>query len=709
MTHDPVLEALADVCSAWPALLPPNRVSVSQGAAETLVIRRPGGGGGPWSAQETPYMVEPLDMLASRTHSAVVFVGPAQCGKTVALGEGWMAHAVVNDPGDMLIVQMTQDKAREYSKQRIDRAIRHSPRLHALRSISQRDDNLHDKQFRNGMWLRLAWPTVTNLSSSSYRYAFGTDFDRWPDDIDGEGDGFGLLGKRTTTFQSRGMTCIESSPGRPIRDPSWVPSSPHEAPPVGGILGVYNVSDRRRWYWPCPHCGEWIQAEPGIRLFRLPAFEELVEIIRTVDIDRMAREHAHVACPHCGAIIDAAQRDALNRRGRWVPEGVALDAQGRATGQARGSPIAGYWLGGAAAAYVPWETLVRKYLQAVLDYALTGNELMLQTTTNTDQGAPYASRLVADAATDAATSKRFDADLERYVVPDEGRFLVAAVDVQGGRNARFVVQVHAVGVHKEQWLVDRYAITESRREGTADDWAPIDPASYPDDWDILTERVVAATYRTSAPEREMRVRLVLVDTGGEAGVTDRAYAWYRRLRKADPDLARRVRLTKGANTRSEWHIRTTMVGGEQGLGDIPLQLLEPNKFKDMVAHGLKRKQPGPGYYHFPQPKGPQNPKGWLPQAFFDELAAEVRQENGTWAQVKARNESFDLCYMILAGCMILGVDQRGFWDAPKPWARVHPENTDVISSEERRAVRDAARAAPPTERPRRVSRSGYLA
>ena len=43
------------------------------------------------------------------------------------------------------------------------RAIRNSPNLRAMRSVQARDDNLHDKQFRNGMWVRIAWP----LSSGS--------------------------------------------------------------------------------------------------------------------------------------------------------------------------------------------------------------------------------------------------------------------------------------------------------------------------------------------------------------------------------------------------------------------------------------------------------------------------------------------------------------------------------------------------------------
>lgn len=705
---DPVIEALADVCSAWPALVPPNRIAVSQGASENLIIKRPGGGGGPLSLLETPYMVDPMDTLGSRLHEAVCFVGPAQSGKTVNLGEGWMAHNVVNDPGDMLMVQMTEAKAREYSQKRINRAIQNSPTLRRLLGVSGTDDNVFDKAFRNGMAIKFGWPTATNFSSTDYRYVFGTDYDRWPDNIDEEGDGWGLMLARIRTFLSRGKVCVESSPGRPIVDPSWKPSTPHEAPPVTGILGIYNRSDRRRWYWKCPHCREWFEATPGLSLFNLPPFEELVEEIRYLDLDTMARQYARAVCPKSGCLVAAPERERMNRGGRWLADGLSIDHLDRISGNARTSSIAGFWLGGAAATYISWEKLIRKYLQAVLEYALNGNELPLQTTTNVDQGAPYASRHIVEAARDGLSAAKHDADMPRYIVPKEARFLVASVDVQGGRNARFEVQVHAVGKHKEQWLVDRYAIKESKREGMGQEFAPIDPASYEGDWDALTEKVVLSTYRLE-DGREMRVRLTVVDSGGEDGVTDKAYAWYRRVRKAG--LASRVRLTKGNKTRTDWFVRESMVGGTNSKNaDVPLYLIEPNKFKDMVLAGRQRRTPGPGYYHFPVPKGPTNPEGWLPQSFFDELTAEVRGEDGVWERIRKRNETLDCCVMILAGCTILGVDKPGFWDRPPDWAMPIDEgNPDVITAVERREVK-ATILQPANAQPmqRRVSRSAYL-
>lgn len=690
--------ALADATFAHDAFRPPKRVSVSQGAHENFFIRQPGGYTGAWSADETPYMVEPMDMLASRRHEAVVFVGPARTGKTAGLITGWMTHVVVNDPGDMLFVQMTQDKAREFSKTDIDRAIRHSPNINAMMGRAQ-DDNTHDKMFRNGMWLRIAWPTVSNVSGSTYRYAASTDYDRVPDDIGGEGSLFGLMLKRTQTFMSRGMCLVESSPGRPIIDPNYQAVSPHEGPPCTGVVGIYNRSDRRRWYWPCPHCDEYFEARPGIDLFRLPEEKSLLEVVREADLVEIAHQYGKVVCPHCGCLIDTTHKHPMNRRGTWLADGQTIRPDGRKEGDPMKSTIAGYWLGGVAAAYQSWHSLVLRYLQGLREYAMTGSELALQNTVNTDQGMPYLSRLLANAGrVSTGPEGRKDKTLQRFIVPDDARFLVAGIDVQGGQNARFVVQVHAVGEQLEQWPIDRFAITESSREGVDGGKAPIDPASYPEDWDMITNLVLKATYRTSEDGRELRIKAIVCDTGGEDGVTDKAYDWYRRLRQ--DGMHTNVMLVKGASAKGAPLIKESWVGakrkGEDG--DIPLYMLNPNLFKDAVAASLKRTDVGPGYIHMP---------AWPAKSWFDELNAEVRDANGTWSQVRARNENFDLMYYIRALCVRLGADRPVFWDNPPPWALPLDQNALIITREERQRLQSEI-AEPPAQLRRRSTRSSYV-
>lgn len=703
MIEDSFSAALADVCSGYEALRPPTRMRVSEGAAANLCFQQPGAPKTPWSGDETPYMIEPMDSLSDRTAEAVVFVGPARTGKTGGLLLGWMAHNVVNDPGDMLFLQMSRDKAREFSKTDVDRAIRYSENIQAMKSERVVDSNTFDTMFRHGMWLRIAWPTVSNVSGSTYRYVAITDIDRIEnaENVDGEGPLFDLAKKRTTTFQSRGKTLVESSPGKPFEDPKWTPATPHEAPPTGGILSLYNRSDRRRWYWRCPDCGDRFEAAPGLKLFRLlPDTKQLIEDVRSMDVVTVAKEFAKVCCPACGCILEPKHKREMNRGGIWLPDGLRFE-NGETVGEPMRSTIRGYWLGGVAAAYQSWESIVTQYLYGLREFALTGSEEKLKQTTNTDQGMPYMPRHLAEAQGQGTKPRdRAEPDLLRYVAPAPTRCLIISVDVQGGQNARFDVQVHAVGAEAEQWCIDRFQLRDSKRPGaTEGSFAPIDPASYPEDWDVLTDRLLLGTWRTPTDGLELQAIAVIVDTGGEAahsgkaaeegkgGVTHNAYLWYRNLRPLG--LHKRVLLYKGGSTRAAPVLRESMVGkiGTKGRNDIPLLLCNTNKLSDEVDAGLRRQTPGANYIHFPAPSHPvKNPDGWVSPAFFDELEAEVRGVDGIWSKRRARNETFDHCRMIRAAMIHLGIFRVLNWAKVPTWLAPLDRNAMLVTRQVRREI-----------------------
>lgn len=630
-----------------------------------------------------------MNMLASRVHEAVCFVGPSRTGKTMGLLDGWVSHSVLNDPGDMLIVQMSQEKAREYSKTRIDRAIRNSPGLHAMMSARGNDDNTHDKLFKNGMWLKIGWPSASQLSSSDYRYVALTDYDRFPDDIDGEGSGYQLALKRTQTFLSRGMCMVESSPGRDIQDPHWIPASSHEAPPVNGILGIYNRSDRRRWNWKCPDCSTYFEAKPGLGLFAtLPPEHELLEIVRKNDLHALASHHAVVVCPHCGSIIEQKWKPHLNRleTARWVAEGQSVTTDGDVIGEYPRSNIAGYWLGGVAAAYQKWDSMLLRYLQGLREYVLSGAEMTLKATVNTDQGMPYLPRHLAEARDNRSEHK--PEAIPRFMVPDWARFIVCAVDVQGGQKGRFVVSAHAIGMHNEQAIIDRYEITTSPRGENVQ----IDPAGYVEDWNAITTRVIDSTYRID-DKRELRVLGTVVDSGGEEGTTPNAYAWYRGLRRMG--LTDRVMLVKGGDISDQvkrGNPRDPRTN--KPLRDVALWIVNTDYFKDQVAGMRRRRDPGPSYMHLPD---------WLPDSVLAELDAEIRQKNGKWKKIRARNELLDCWVYVLAFMWARGVFKEGFWDNPPAWAKPLDSNSHVMTPEERRDAKKNMAATATVQR--RTSRS----
>lgn len=635
-------------------LFAPSRMPVADAVREFMRVPMGAGNSVPWDPLVAPYVIEAMNCLSSREYDAVVFVGPARTGKTIGLIDGWIVYNIVCDPSDALIIQMTEEKAREHSKKRLARTFRVSPEVASRLSPNRNDNNVYDRTFLAGNYLKIGWPSVNIMSSSDYKCVALTDYDRFPEDIDGEGDAFSLASKRTTTFMSSGMTLVESSPGRDITDVKWRPRSLHEAPPATGILSLYNRGDRRCWYWPCPHCGEYFRPIGNT----VSGYQDITDPV-------LAGEAAYVQCPHCtGHILPSQKRD-LNAKGVWLRDGETITADDVRGGEPRRSRIASFWMEGPAAAYQTLSQLVYKRLTAEQEYEATGSEETLKAVINTDWGQPYLPR----AAMDQRQSEELMARAEMYgkrLVPPGVRFLVVSVDVQGGKKRRFVVQVVGYGQHGERWLIDRYNIKSSLRCDEHGEAMPIDPGGYPEDWDLLITDALDKEYALqSDPKRTMPVMCMAVDSGGEDGVTDNAYKFWRRCRR--DGLGKRVYLFKGDSTTRTKLITKTHPDNTNrsdrkagARGDVPVHLLQTDRLKDGIHNCLKRETEGPGYIHFPD---------WIGEWFYDELTYEIRGTDGKWKKPgNGPNESLDLFCYCHALVVLRGYERIKDWSNPPAWA-----------------------------------------
>ncbi|MGR9874778.1 phage terminase large subunit family protein [Escherichia coli] len=651
----------------------PRRMRVADAVAQYMRVPMGAGNSVPWDPLVAPYVIEPMNCLASREYDAVIFVGPARTGKTIGLIDGWVIYNVICDPADMLIIQMTEEKAREHSKKRLARTFRVSPEVVSRLSPNKNDNNVYDRTFLAGNYLKIGWPSVNIMSSSDYKCVALTDYDRFPEDIDGEGDAFSLASKRTTTFMSSGMTLVESSPGRDVKDVKWRRTSPHEAPPTTGILSLYNRGDRRRWYWPCPHCGEYFQPCGDV----VAGFRDIADPV-------LASEAAYIQCPSCSGRIMPEQKRELNGRGVWLRDGESINADGSRYGDPRRSRIASFWMEGPAAAYQTLSQLVYKLLTAEQEYETTGSEETLKTVINTDWGLPYLPRASMEQRKSELLEQRAEPVPSRSV-PDGVNFLVATVDVQAGRHRRFVVQVTGYGSRGERWIIDRYNITQSLRGDSDGESQRIDPASYPEDGDVLLTDVFHKSWPlASDPSQQMRLMAMAVDSGGEDGVTDNAYKFWRRCRR--DGLGKRIYLFKGDSIRRAKLITRTFPDNTgrtgrraQAAGDVPLWLLQTDALKDRVNNALWRDSPGPGYVHFPD---------WLGSWFYDELTYEERSSDGKWSKPgRGANEAFDLMVYAEALVILHGYEKIRWPDAPEwasreTWLECVQDSTEPSSSPE---------------------------
>lgn len=656
------------VASAANIIRPPERLTVSQAAEKYRKLNNPGSYVGPWDNSIAPYLVEPMDVLTSLDYTGMVFAGPARCGKS-DMYFNWLTHSGVCDPADMMVVHMTQATARDWSQGDLARVFRHSPSIGKKVAPGRQNRNVHDVRFSDGTRLLVKWPTITELSGKTIPRLWLMDYDRMPEDVDKEGTPFDLARKRAQTFMRYGMCAAESSPGFMIENPRWMPSSPHEAPPTKGILALYNRGDRRRWYWRCPHCNTAF--EPDFHLLHYPESADPME----------AAEAAQMVCPICGCFIPHTRKDGipgkheLNLGGRWLKDGQTWDADGNIVGLGPRSDIASFWLKGVCAAFADWKTLVLRYLTAMREYESTGSQEALKGTVNTDQGLPF-SPIGLNEGRLPETLKARAKEVGERVVPAGVRFLVATIDIQKNK---FVVQVHGFGVGGDIWIIDRFDVKKSERTDEDGERLWVRPGAYLEDWKLLVKEVILKTYPLDDDSgRQMKIMRVGCDSGGEEGVTSKAYSFWRWLRDGEdddllnekfgwePGLHSRFILIKPQPRKDAPRVRIAFPDSERkdrkaaARGEVPI--LEPNSniLKDSVDHMLERVIPGGGMVNFPK---------WLPDWWFSELTVEVKTIKGWENKRGRRNEAWDLLYYALAVALIRPINlERINWDDPPSWA-----------------------------------------
>lgn len=677
--YDTLGELLGD--TARKALVPPRRTTVSQWAAATRKINQPGAYVGDWKNETVPYMVEPMDTLASPDYRAEVFVGPAQCAKTDALLINWTGYSITTDPQDMMIYSPTFTAARDFSMRRIDRLQRHTPEVGQQLMRNADSDNKFDKHYQTGMMLTLSYPSVTELAGRPVGRIALTDYDRMAEDIGGDGNPFDLASKRTTTFGSYAMTLAESSPSREVTDHKKVQRG-HEAPPTTGILSLYNRGDRRRWHWPCPHCGSYFEGK-----------WEHMKWDTSLPSNMEQADSCYMECPECSGHILPQQRYQMNLGGRWLKEGQEIDFEGNVVGKGRVSNIASFWLMGVAAGLTNWQTLVKTYLDAEEEFLTSGDETALKKFYNTDVGVPYIERALLDDSirTPEELENRAEPWTRRHV-PAPVRFLLGLVDVQ--KNA-FVVQIIGVApgnTRYDLYLIDRFTIRYSDRldpsapEGR-ESYMFVKPGSYLEDWDKIKSLVIDARYPLDDDSgRYMTVKMTFCDSGGEAGVTTNAYNFVRQLKKSG-DYAR-FHLVKGDRVPGAPRARITYPDADKkskagARGEIPVLFLNPTINKDDLDNRLDIVVPGEGMIHFPTwltEEGADVYSGAKMDWFYSEMTSEIREPGKGWQKILKRNEAWDLFYYALGACAssLLQVEKID-WTKPPKWADEWDRNSLIVA------------------------------
>lgn len=496
-----------------------------------------------------------------------IVMSSAQVGKTEIVNNT-LGYHVDHDPCPCLVVQPTIDMAETWSKDRLAPMIRDTPSVRdKVKSVKSRDSGntiLH-KTFPGGHVTAAGANAPASLASRPVRLVLCDEIDRYPASAGTEGDPVKLAEKRANTFWNRKVILVST-------------------PTVKGssrIESEWEISDKRRFHVPCPHCGHEHALAWG-----------------NVRFEREDTTKARMICPACDGEFGNAAKNAAVRRGRWI-----------ATAPFKG--IAGFHLN---ELYSPWKTITE-----VVDDFLEAKDdpLKLQVWVNTSLGETW------EGDGETVNEHELMERRENYAapVPARGIFLTAGADVQPDR---IEVEVVAWGAGEESWSVDYHVIN-----GDVD--IPEGQPNSP--WTEFTDYVRKRWKHETG--LELTVQYTFIDSGGTGTNTQAVYEYVKR-HKGDRVFAVKGRGGDGLpivgppNRKQSGRLKRK----------VDLYIIGTDTAKSVILRRLKQTDPGPGYCHFPADRDVE----WFRQLTAEKAVTKFVKgfRRTTFEKPKdRRNEAFD--------------------------------------------------------------------
>ena len=579
--------------SAYSAFKPPKKLSLSEWADEYAYLSAESSAeGGRWHT--LPYQKAIMDAITDPKIEQVTVMKSARVGYSKILNH-IIAYHIHQDPCGIMVVQPTIEDAAGYSKEEIAPMIRDTKVLTNLVSDAKtRDSNntILQKQFPGGVLSLVGANSARGFRRVSRRIVLFDETDGYPASAGTEGDQIKLGIARTQYFWNRKIVA-GSTPT--IKD-------------FSRIERLFEQSDQRRYYVPCPHCNH-------MQYLRWPN-------MRWENDDPLT---ASYACEECGALIPHSKKRWMVERGEWRP---TQPGNGRHVGFH-------IW---AAYSYSPnaeWSNLVEEFLLSKNDPE------QLKTWINTTLGEcwedEYASKVGADGLMERAATENY----KRGEPPNLALVLSLGCDVQ---DDRLSMSIWGIGRNEEMFLVDRKVIYGS--PARADVWKQLD--------EVLMDK-----YKNDEGF-EMKIETAAIDTGGH--FTQEVYQYVRERshlgligikgvgQKGKPPIGKPTKVDINFSGRAL----------KRGVQLFPVGV---DTIKTTLHNKLKDAELGQGYIHFYPTITPD---------YFQELTAErqvLRYKHGYQERVwvkksNARNEALDeMVYAYAAFCRFRQkYDRRTIWD-----------------------------------------------
>src|SRR5512134_3716254 len=592
---DLAFDGAEDLLRAWrEGLTPDPDLTVSAWADKHRFLSSRGASeAGPWRTSRTPYLREIMDALSpSHPCQRVTFMKGSQVGATEA-GGNWIGYVIHHAPGPMLAVQPSVELAKRFSQQRIDPLIEESPVLREKVAPARSRDSgntVLSKEFPGGILVLTGANSAVGLRSMPVRYLFLDEVDAYPPSADDEGDPVALAEARTRTFSWRRKVFLASTPT------------------IKGLSRIereFEASDQRRFFVPCPHCGE----------------RQYLKFERLRWQKGKAETTAYV-CAHCETPIAEHHKTRMLESGEWRPTATPAD------------PLTiGFHLSSlySPVGWLSWERIAREWEAAqASDEAKRSfiNTVLGETWVETGE-APDWQRLY----------ERRE-DFRRGTVPAGGLFITAGADVQ---KDRIEVSIWAWGRGLESWLVDHVVIEGGPERSEA--------------WAMLTELLGETWPHPSGTF--LGLAKLAIDTGYESPAV---YAWARRMGAAQVAAIKGVDgFNRAAPVVGPTYVDATE-GGRRIRRGARLWTVAAATFKGETYRFLRLAAPEDGgaypagYVHLPRGVDAE----WVKQLVVEQLMTVKTRRGFTrleWQKLRERNEALDCRVYARAAAWIAGLDR----------------------------------------------------
>lgn len=440
---------------------PPPHLSLAAWADAHFSLPTGDPNAGRW--RSLPYQRGVLDAISDPGIERVTWMKSRRIGYTKSFCAA-VAYFIAHDPSNILIVQPTIEDAEKFSKEDLAPILEEMPALEGLMAPAKSRNSASTilfKMFKGGSLMLVGANSPRGFRRTSRRIIIFDEVDGYPQGAGDEGDQIELAIGRSEYYWNRKILAGST-------------------PTVAGrsrIERMFEDGDQRRYWVPCPHCGE----------FQVLKFPNL----KWPDGHP---ELAHFVCTANGCVIEHAHKRTMVEGGEW-----RADAPERFTEFNRHASFH-IWAGYSYSPNATWGQLAAEFLKAK-----HGGPLTFRTFTNQVWGEVWQER---GDAPDWEPLMRRREPYRIGTVPRGALFLTAGVDVQ---KDRVVVEIVGWGRGKTSWSVDYVILPGDTADLDKGPWAALD---------ALLARAYVHDGGT-----EMAIRLLAVDSGYN---TQQVYAWARR-------------------------------------------------------------------------------------------------------------------------------------------------------------------------------------